>query len=457
MTQHRVSTPSSCPDRDRLKVAACRAVDAARDRLIHLAERVYAEPEVGFEEEETSQVVFEALSELGLEVTRGIAGTGLKAVKGFGRSGPAIGVIGELDALRVPEHESANAETGAAHACGHHAQLGQMVGAATALTALGQARDLQGAVAFIAAPAEEFIDVGSRLDRRARGEIGFLSGKQEMIRLGAFDDVDMAMMVHTSSEGEPGRFTLGGTSNAHVVHRVRFLGKAAHAGGAPWEGVNALQAATIALGAVNAQRETFQERHTVRVHGIITQGGASVNSVPSEVVYEGRVRARTGAVTDEVAEHVERCFRAGALAMNGEVEITRIPGYLALENDRDLEDVFARNAELARGANAAVRRPADANRGGSTDMGDLSQIMPVIHPYVTAASGSAHGADYVVNDYEAAVIAPAKVMAMTVIDLLFDGAAEAGSILRHHKPAMTARAYIQSQEARMKVMRYRAG
>lgn len=439
-----------------LKREAIKAIDGARDDLVRLAKEIYREPEVGFEERRTAAKTAAALDRLGLSSEQGIALTGVKATKTFAHPGPRVAVIGELDGLRVPGHPAADPDTGAAHACGHHAEIAQMIGVAAALSRESIAKALAGSVAFIATPAEEFIDVEQRLVLREAGEIEFLSGKQEMIRLGAFDDVDMAMMVHTTAEGPLSRFAVGGTSNAHVVHRVVFEGRAAHAGGAPWEGVNALQAATLALTAVNTQRETFEEKDSVRVHGIITEGGTSVNSVPSSVVYEGRVRAASLDAVGATADKVERCFKAGALALGGAVQVTRLAGYHALENDTRMQDCFAANVEALLGKNGVLRRSADSNRGGSTDMGDLSQIMPVIHPYVSSASGSAHGIDYLIADYDAAVLNPAKAMAMTVIDLLSDEAQLARQIVANRKPALTAKQYVELQRSRTKEFVYRA-
>ena len=438
-----------------LKAAACAVIGARRDDLIALAQDIAVHPELGFEESRTSAKVAKGLEALGLSVERGIAVTGVKAIKRFGGIGPAVAVIGELDSLRVPGHSLADPDTSAAHACGHHTQPAQLLGVAAALTSPDVASHLRGSVAFIATPAEEFIDLGRRLERQEAGELGFMSGKQEMIRLGTFDDVDMAMMVHTSSDGELGKFSIGGSSNAHVVHMVKFKGKAAHAGGAPWDGVNALQAANVAMVALNAQRETFQNSDTIRVHGIITSAGVSMNSVPAEVVYEGRVRGRTSEIVDATAIKVERCFKAGALALGAEVEITSVPGYMALVNDPMMGDLFAANADALSGPGTALHRQATANRGGSTDLGDLSQIMPVIHPYVTAATGSAHGVDYLIEDYYSAVVTSASALAMTVIDLLADGAVNAKAVLKKSKPAMTREQYVSAQQARMRVTRYK--
>lgn len=437
-------------------MAAFKAIDHAKQDIVALAKAAFANPEVGFEEHATSALIGDRLEALGLPVIRKIAVTGVKAVRRFSAARPTIAIIGELDAVRVPGHPNARRETGAAHACGHHAQLGMLYGAAIGLNIPELSGPLAGSVAYLATPAEEFIDVGRRLSMREAGEIQFLSGKQEMIRLGAFDDVDMAMLVHTSSEEPMGRFIVGGTSNGHLVHNVRFIGRAAHAGGAPYDGINALQAASLAIMAINTQRETFEEKDVTRVHGILTKGGTSVNSVPAEVTYEGRVRGRDIAAVDKIAARVERCFRAGALAIGCELEITTVPGYLPLLNEPGLADVFVANARAIAGQGSVISQPYDETRGGSTDMGDLSQLMPAIHPYVTAAKGVAHGADYQIVDYDLAVIQPARVLAATVIDLLADGARLATEVQQRHRPAMTKAEYIRVQSERHRVVRYKA-
>jgi amidohydrolase len=424
---------------------ALRSVDGASRRLISAAKTVYGTPETGFNEHKTAQYVLEQLSAIGLAVETGIARTGMKAILRGGSAGPTVAVIAELDALRVPGHPGANADTGAAHACGHHAQIGSLLGVAMALNAPEIKKALSGNVAFIITPAEEFIDIGERLDLRASGAVEFLSGKQEMIRLGTFDDVDMAMMVHTSATNGESTFNIGGTSTAHVSHQVRYIGKSAHAGGAPDQGINALQAAMLANLAINTQRETFREADVVRVHGIISSGGTSVNAIPSEVLYEGRVRARTVEAIAKISEQVVRCYRAGALALGTAVEVQTIAGYHPLQQNLAMQEVFVQNAERIIGQDSISVVPGDRTAGGSTDMGDLSMIMPLIHPYVNAASGVGHGHDYLIEDYDRAVIAPAKVMAATIIDLLSDGAQTARAALDGYIPPMTADQYVAAQ------------
>lgn len=439
------------PNLDELKAKVQAAIDERSDWLIDIAKTILANPEPGFHEFKTARFVSEKLNELGIDHESEIAITGMKGYIKGERPGPTVAVIGELDSLRVLEHAHAHAdpETGAAHACGHHCQIGMMLGAAVGLLVPEVKEAIAGNVALIAVPAEEFIDVEYRWNLHQEGKLGLMAGKQEFIRLGAFDDVDMAMMVHTSATPDDKKFAVGGTSNGHVVKYIRFIGKPAHAGGAPDQGINALQAAMIALNALNAQRETLRNEDRVRLHGIMTQGGASVNSIPADVRYEGRVRGRTTEVIADANEKMDRCMRAGALAMGAKVNIVTLPGYLPMINNDIMLDIFKGHAGELVGKDNVATHPSDLNRGGSTDMGDLSQIMPVIHPYTGAATGTGHGTDYLIQDYDQAVIKPAKAMAMTVIDLLAGDAEKAKEVLANSEPRMSKSQYLALQDARL--------
>jgi amidohydrolase len=440
---------------EELKAKTLDAIDARRTWLIDTAKTILDHPEAGFQEVKTARYVSDRLGELGIAHDTGIAMTGMKGYIRGGKPGPTIAVIGELDSLRVPGHPHADPETGAAHACGHNCQIGMMLGAAAGLKALEGDEELAGNIVVMALPAEEFIDVQYRWQLHQEGKLGLMAGKQEFIRLGAFDDVDMAMMVHTASSSvEDAKFALGGTSNGHVVKYVRFIGKSAHAGGAPDQGVNALQAAVVALNALNTQRETLRNEDTIRLHGIMTSGGASVNAVPADVRYEGRVRGRNAEVIADANMKMDRCLRAGALAIGSEVEIVTMPGYLPMINNLPMLDLFKDNAAHLVGAGNITTHPATRNRGGSTDMGDLSHVMPVIHPYTTAATGTGHAADYIINDYVQGVLNPAKAMAMTIIDLLTGNAEKARTILDTCPPAMSKQQYLELQDARLTEERY---
>lgn len=434
-----------------LKSIAEAAIDSRRDWLIDIAKTVLVNAEPGFQEIKTARLVSEKLNELGITHESGIALTG---IKGYLRDpsetdGPCLSVIGELDSLKVAGHPHADPKTGAAHACGHHCQIGMMLGVAVGLLVPEVLRHLTGNVALMALPAEEFIDVEYRLGLHKEGKIGLMSGKQEFIRLGIFDDIDMAMMVHTTSNLEERRFSVGGTTNGHVVKFIKFIGEAAHAGASPHLGTNALQAAMISLNALNAQRETLKNEDSIRLHGIITEGGASTNSIPAEVKYEGRVRGGTEEAIADANVKMDRCLRAGALAMGAKVNIVTIPGYLPLVNDSLMSNTFKDNALTFVGEQNFLEHPKDHRGGGSTDMGDLSQIMPVIHPHTGGATGVGHSVDYIVEDYEQALIRPAKVMAMTVIDLLAQGGILANKIKEKSSVNMTKSQYLALQEKRM--------
>jgi amidohydrolase len=437
-----------------LQAVALRTIDGATRDLISASKTVYSTPETGFNEFKTAAFVQERLQKLGFVVETEIARTGMKAVLRGAKPGPTVAVIAELDALRVPSHPGAHPESGAAHACGHHAQIGSLLGVATALSTSEFKNALAGNVAFIITPAEEFIEIQDRLALKASGELEFLSGKQEMIKLGTFDDVDMAMMVHTSAGNGDAGLSIGGTSNAHVSHQVRYIGKSSHAGGAPDKGVNALQAAMLANAAINSQRETFRESDVVRVHGIISNGGSSVNAVPDDVLYEGRVRANSVEAIEPISERVIKCYRAGALAMGASVEVQEIAGYHALRQNPTMQQQFVENAQLILGRDSIAVVGDDQTHGGSTDMGDLSTIMPVIHPYANSASGVGHGHDYLIDDYDRAVVAPAKVMAATVLDLLGNGAVLARETLSKHNASMTAEQYVALQRTRFRTETY---
>jgi amidohydrolase len=434
-----------------LKTAVQAEIDRRGQELIQVAKTILNHPEPGFREHKTSRLVAQKLRDFGIPCQDSIALTGLKGMLDTGQAGPTVAVMGELDSLKVLNHPHADAETSAAHACGHHCQVAMMLGVGIGLKASGALSHLAGRVALLAVPAEEYIEIAYRDQLRRQGQIEFLGGKPEFIRLGALDDVDLALMTHTSSQTEHGKFAYGGTNNGIVAKHIRFLGKAAHAGGAPHDGVNALNAAMIAMSAIHAQRETYRDEDTIRIHPIITQGGVAVSSVPADVRMETFVRGRSIEAFLAASQKVDCALRAGAMAVGGSVEITTLPGYLPLQHDPAMLDLYRINAEALVGASQVTPL---GHRTGSTDMGDVSQLMPVIHPYVVAASGTGHGVDYLIQDYELAVLTAAKAMAMTVIDLLADGATRAKAIKANYHAALTKADYLSLMRSMFKEASY---
>jgi metal-dependent amidase/aminoacylase/carboxypeptidase family protein len=191
----------------------------------------------------------------------------------------------------------------------------------------------------------------------------------------------------------------------------------------------------------------------VRVHPIITRGGDLVSVIPADVRMETFVRAsRTEALID--ADHkVDRALRAGAMALGATLELTTLPGYLPLRESSTLAALFRANAEAIVGADNFGAVP---HVSGGTDMGDLSHLMPVIHPFTGGATGTAHAADFIVTDYEVAVVNPAKALALTAVDLLANDAAEARRIVAEHRPAMTRAEYLAHARSLAREERYRA-
>jgi amidohydrolase len=435
-----------------LKRAACAEIERARGELFEFGDDVFAHAELGFKEVETARKVAERFRDLGLESREGLALTGVKAIASGGRPGPRIGVLGELDGLIVPDHPHAVAGTGAAHACGHNGQLVSMLGAALGLIRSGALGELAGSLALMAVPAEEYVEIEYRMALREQGKLEFLSGKQELIKLGEFDDVDMALMVHGTSE-EATLFGASTGQNGLLAKHVRFIGRAAHAGSAPQRGVNALNAATLALNAIQFQRETFRDEDAIRVHGIITRGGDVVNIVPSDVRMELFVRGKTLEGYVDAARKVDRALRAGGYAVGAEVEITTLPGYAPMANNRRLEEMFKANAIELVGTNGWT---SFGHRGGSTDMGDLGLIMPIVHPFAGGARGNLHGADFSIVDRDAFYLNPARAIAMTLVDLLVDEAAAAREVLAHDSPTFTKDAYLDFMRGLARVERYEA-
>jgi amidohydrolase len=316
-----------------------------------------------------------------------------------------------------------------------------MMGAGLGLLESGVLSELAGRVVLFAVPAEEYVEIEYRLELKRQGKIEFLGGKAELIKLGHFDDVDMAMMVHVSANPDDKRVGLRSTNNGLVAKFVRFLGKAAHAGGAPDRGINALNAASLALTAIHYQRETFRDQDHIRVHPILTRGGETVNIVPRLATMETFVRGATIEPILAANAKVDRALRGAALAIGAGVEITTLPGYLPLAPNDAMVKLFGGNAE--RLVDPSDINPDLGHRSGSTDMGDLSQIMPCIHPYAGGAQGNGHGSDYEIVDYETAAVVPAKAMAMTVVDLLANGASAGQRIVSETTPAMTKQQYLE--------------
>jgi len=243
---------------------------------------------------------------------------------------------------------------------------------------------------------------------------------------------------------------LGPESNGFIGKKVRFTGKESHAGSAPEEGINALNAATLAMMNMQVQRETFRDEDRVRVHPIITKGGDIVNVVPGDVRMEAYVRARSIEGMKDANDKVNRALKAGAFAVGADIEITEIPGYLPILKYDSMDSLYRNNLKLLGCDPAEIIEGGDFT--GSFDFGDVSQLMPSLHPMMGGVEGAIHTVDFRITDPDTAYLLSAKAMALTVVDLLCNGAEEAGEVLKDFTPAMTKESYLALMDENTRVI-----
>ncbi len=293
-------------------------------------------------------------------------------------------------------------------------------------------------------PAEEYLSADVRESLKQEGKIRFYTGKSELIRLGEFDDIDICLTTHAHMVADAGcDLLLGSNSVSGCIGKTAvFKGKAAHAAAAPHEGVNALNAAALGLAALGMARETFREKDYIRVYPVMRAGGGAVNVVPQAAVLDMLVRAKTLNAIRETSFKTDRAFRGAAAALGAEVSIRDAQGYMPVierEADRVMLDAAALLGEAVtvRGITRGVQNAA------STDVGDLSHIMPVLNFTFGGSEGALHSRDFTVTDDELFYVTPAKLLVLTAYRLLRDGAREAVGILDGFRPVFTRQEYIR--------------
>lgn len=372
------------------KEKAIRAIDDLSAELIQISSTLHANPETAFKEFRSAALLCDTLDGYGFAVERGVGGleTAFRAEAQGNGSGPAIAILAEYDAL--PD---------IGHACGHNIIATSAIGAAIAVKqVLGE---LPGRVVVIGTPAEE----GG-------------GGKVILLERGVFQDIDAAMMVHPASRTMVLRGSLASTRL-----RIEFSGKASHAAAAPEDGINALDAVILTFTNVNALR--LHLKSDARVHGIITNGGSAANIIPDYAAATFSVRAASQKYALEVLERVIQCAQAAGMATGATLKHSTRPGYAQMIPNQTMARAFADNW---RAIQVEVHAPRPNERMGSTDMGNVSQALPGIHPYIAIAPNGTAG--HTIEFREAAIsdaghagmLNAAKGMAMTTIDLLSDPA-----------------------------------
>ena len=406
-------------------------------QLILDAERyIWQHPETGYKETQTSAYMAKIFQDLGYNLIMAEGIPGFYTVIDTNKPGPEILILGEMDSIICPEHKEANPETGAVHSCGHNAQCAALIGLAAALKEPGILDKLCGRIRLCAVPAEELLEIEYRTELKKAGKIRYFGGKTEFLSRGYFDGVDMAFMVHTRPF-----YCITKGSVGCLAKQITYHGVASHAGGAPWNGRNALYAATCGLNAINAIRETFQEKDIIRVHPIITAGGSMVNAIPEKTILESYVRGANFDAICSANQKVNQALCGAALSLGCNVEICDTPGYAPLKNDENLIQVAIEAAALA--ISQYEFTVMDQIGSGSTDLGDLSGIMPVVHPYAGGSAGIGHGSNYQIVDPIAACVSSAKMQLAMLWILLSDNAKRAKKVLAEFTPQFPSKeAYL---------------
>lgn len=427
--------------KEELKAALCAAIEKRLEDIRAIGMSIAEEPELGYKEVKTSAKVQEAFDRLGIAYETGFGVTGVKARLAGAGHRRTVALLGELDAIVCREHPMSDPVTGAAHCCGHNVQIANLVAVAMAVKDVDAMKYLGGDLVLFAVPAEEYVEIEYRNKLREEKKIEFLGGKAQIIAEGGFDDVDMALQMHVDPATHPeGNFQVGNTSNGFIGKLITYRGKAAHAAGAPDKGINALNACMMGVMGVNAIRETFREEDCVRFHPIINSGGDLVNVIPDYVKMESYVRASNLPAMKDVNARINRALEAGAMALGAECDIHDLAGYLPMKPDENFRAVLRANAQKIFGAEFVTE---GEHAAGSTDMGDVSHLMPVVHPWVGCVSGVLHGANYRLTDEKTAFTKTPQVLAGTIVDLLWDDAAEAERICAAHKPELTKAEYLE--------------
>lgn len=371
------------------KQRACAAVERQRTQLLELSARIHECPELRFEEHRSSAWLTEYLSGLGFTIERPAYGlsTAFDARKGTGK--PRVAILCEYDAL-----------PGIGHACGHNIIATAGVGAAAALADV--LPETGGTLVVLGTPAEE----GG-------------GGKILMAQAGAFTEIDAAMMVHPAGMDLAAMHVL-----AFTQLEVEYRGRAAHASAFPHRGINALDALVTAYNSIAQLRQHI--RATERIHGIITDGGQAANVVPERSAGIFCVRAATEPRLARLKERVLACFHAGALATGAELTVrTAGHDYSDMWTNLPLAAAYAANLALL-GRSVVDLEHVPPSLAGSTDMGNVSKLVPAIHPMIAAAPPSVplHSAEFAyyagAESGQRAAMDGAKALAMTALDVLSD-------------------------------------
>jgi len=372
---------------DDFKQQIIKELDRHIDDLWGISVALFNEPEIGFKEHKAFERLTQSLKAYGYTIESGIGGLDTAFRASYGEdTNPRIAILAEYDAL-----------VGLGHACGHNLIAAAAVGAGMAMAAIKP--KIKGQIQVIGTPAEE----GG-------------GGKILLANAGIFDFVDATMMFHPASKNLVLRPSL-----ASAKLKIEFFGKASHAAAAPEEGINALDAMILTFNNINALRQTFGPKD--RVAGVILKGGEAANIIPAHTMADFSIRNLTATGRDVLMDRVIACAQSAAQTVGCRLEYKVTPGYKEIIPNKIIANLFKANLEIL---GRVVSDPDPNERMGSTDIGDISHLVPSIHPYLAIAPENIAGhtlefKEYCISDAgKSAMLDAAKALAMTAVDLLND-------------------------------------
>lgn len=379
------------------------------DEIIDFGRKLFANPELGFKEEKSNEILSAFFDENGIPYKNDISVTGIRADLGSG-DGYHIALVADMDAILVRDGEKAYPF----HSCGHSIQTAVLAYVMKFLKELKIADELGGRVSFISAPAEEFIDFEYREALRKEGKIHYFSGKQNMIELGVFDDIDCVLSMHIN--GDSGTlFDVNSTLAGFMVKKVIFKGLAAHSGVMPHIGRNALHGANLCMSAISYMKDQFPKEAGLQIHPVISSCSGGVNIIPEEVVLESYIRANTLDELMTAGEKFDLCAVHSAKALGLECEIRNETGYMPLAQSKQLTEIVYKHMLEICEDDKIVKNVVS---GASGDVGDLGYLFPTIQFGFSGVKGRVHSCSFEIADEENAYIHTTEIMLKTVCDLL---------------------------------------
>jgi len=384
-------------------------IEKEKQEIFNRGEEFFQCAELGFCEVHTSKKITDLLDEWGVSYLKDVALTGVVATIGK-EEGYHIAVVADIDAL--PRKSG----TGRIHSCGHSIQTTMALSVLKALLDSNVLEQTDCRVSFFFTPAEEFIDFEYRDRLIDQGKLEFRSGKQNMIALGCFDDVDCALSAHANGDVDT-KFDIGSTLAGFMAKKAVFVGKAAHSGAAPHLGRNTLHGATLAMNGISFIKDQFDPVKGLRLNPVLTECGGSVNVIPDRTVLETYVRANDNETLLEACERVDACLEHCAMALGLQCVISNSAGYLPLKQSSQVNKIIKENMLRFCRAEEVIENPVS---GASGDVGDLSFLIPTVQFGFSGITGRFHDDNFEVSDKENCYIVAAKVMLGTIYDMIQD-------------------------------------